>query len=84
MLSEPTPNATKEIRLQIDGLELNNSELKAVGVEIGEGKKQSRENIRINKAIMVYLQRYAKFELQDKDYMVFLDVSGYTGAIIYL
>jgi len=33
---------------------------------------------------MVYLQRHAKFDFQNDDYLVFLDVSGYTGAIVYL
>jgi hypothetical protein len=33
---------------------------------------------------MVYLQRHAKFDFNSDDYLVFLDVSGYTGAIVYL
>ncbi|KAI7831621.1 hypothetical protein BC939DRAFT_472742 [Gamsiella multidivaricata] len=69
---------------KFETLELNNSEFKAVGVDIEENKKQSRKNIRINKAIMDYLQRHAKFDLQNGDYMVFLDVSGYTSTIVYL
>ncbi|KAF9342435.1 hypothetical protein BGX26_007533, partial [Mortierella sp. AD094] len=73
-----------DLHLHLDGLELNNSEFKAMGVDIEENKRQSRRNIRINKAIMVYLQRHAKFDFQNDDYLVFLDVSGYTGAIVYL
>ncbi|KAG0351236.1 hypothetical protein BGZ54_003350 [Gamsiella multidivaricata] len=73
-----------DLHLHFDSLELNNSEFKAVGVDIEENKKQSRKNIRINKAIMDYLQRHAKFDLQNGDYMVFLDVSGYTSTIVYL
>lgn len=73
-----------DLHLHLDGLELNNSEFKAVGVDIEENKRQSRRNIRINKAIMVYLQRHAKFDFNSDDYLVFLDVSGYTGAIVYL
>ncbi|KAK5816413.1 hypothetical protein F5H01DRAFT_404997 [Linnemannia elongata] len=73
-----------DLHLHIDGLELNNSEFKGVGVDIEENKRQSRRNIRINKAIMVYLQRHAKFDFKNDDYLVFLDVSGYTGAIVYL
>ncbi|KAF9085356.1 hypothetical protein BGX27_003488, partial [Mortierella sp. AM989] len=73
-----------DLHLHFNDLELNNSEFKAVGVDIEENKMQSRKNIRINKAIMIYLQRHAKFDLQNDDYMIFLDVSGYTGAIVYL
>ncbi|KAG0327463.1 hypothetical protein BG004_002764 [Podila humilis] len=73
-----------DLYLDLDNLELNNSEFKAVGVDIEENKKQSRKNIRINKSIMVYLQRHAKVDFGDEDYVVFLDVSGYTGAIVYL
>ncbi|KAF9944450.1 hypothetical protein BGZ72_002391 [Mortierella alpina] len=73
-----------DLYLHIDGLELNNSEFKAVGVYIEENKRQSRRNVRINKAIMVYLPRHAKFDFKTDDYLVFLDVSGYTGAIVYL
>ncbi|ORZ13866.1 hypothetical protein BCR41DRAFT_90167 [Lobosporangium transversale] len=73
-----------DLHLHLDALVLNNSEFKAVGVDIEENKRQSRKNIRINKAILVYLQRHVKFELDNGDYMVFLDVSGYTGTIVYL
>ncbi|KAF9178012.1 hypothetical protein BGZ51_008042 [Haplosporangium sp. Z 767] len=73
-----------DLQLLFDGMELNNSEFKAVGVDVEENKKQSRKNIRINKAIMVYLQRHAKFDFQDGNYLVFLYVSGYTGTIVYL
>ncbi|KAG0247855.1 hypothetical protein BG011_000803, partial [Mortierella polycephala] len=73
-----------DLQLLFDGMELNNSEFKAVGVDVEENKKQSRKNIRINKAIMVYLQRHAKFDFQNGEYLVFLDVSGYTGTIVYL
>ncbi|KAG0055828.1 hypothetical protein BGZ83_007261 [Gryganskiella cystojenkinii] len=73
-----------DLHLHLNGLELNNSEFKAVGVDIEEIKRQSRRNIRVNKAIMVYLQRHAKFDFQNDDCLVFLDVSGYTGTIVYL
>ncbi|KAG0007766.1 hypothetical protein BGZ80_004257, partial [Entomortierella chlamydospora] len=73
-----------DLHLHLNDLELDNSEFKAVGVNIEENKKQSRKNIRINKAILIYLQRHIRFELKNDDYMVFLDVSGYSGAIVYL
>ncbi|KAG0286663.1 hypothetical protein BGZ96_009274, partial [Linnemannia gamsii] len=33
---------------------------------------------------MVYLHRHAKFNFQKDDYLLFLDVSGNTGAVIHL
>ncbi|KAF9155567.1 hypothetical protein BGX21_004778, partial [Mortierella sp. AD011] len=72
-----------DLQCHIDGLELNNSEFKTGARSQEQVEIQYRKNLRVNQAMMLYLQDQIGFRLEDLEVLT-LDVHGHSAVLVSL